>query len=412
MRNLRVHEVLNPNGILGDDRIRWTDGVHIIGSRRELLYLACSTKTMNPSWDVVVGFNPRAHLFDEVRHIFLMAEKLLSHADAASEEGHVGGMGGEKTGSEHGFNPNELVLTLRATVMYLFGALCAVLPERDERRMEKAFDYLSSVSQQKDELLPIMVESFLGKEFRTVYETLCDDYYYRRSEKQVERREWLYQAEKVLSDACMRPFNVAWKMSLSSPLYVNGGSTLRRPSGTALFLPMFSTNRIASGQSLWNLDDTCSELAHDGCTDFVFYDCFHERLRWVERLSKSRQAKRMAAVKVDPLRSQSFFDSRAGRARVLLLSDASLDFVESLLNTVSIAQFSIPVQEILDTALEVGHMRRSFQLGPDPVFDLLALHRALAGPKDKLRGDASDVPKLETLLATLDGEQKCFSFAE
>ncbi|MEY4064053.1 MAG: hypothetical protein RIR26_261 [Pseudomonadota bacterium] len=411
MHTLRVHEVLNPNGVLCDDRIRWNDGVKLFGARRELLFLACSTKTMNPAWDVVVGFNPRAHLFEEIRHVFLMAETLLAQADAKSLEGQVGVLGNSVETSQEGVDSNELTLILRASVMYLFGTLCAILPERDERKLEHAFDYLASVSQQKDELLPLMVENFLGKDFRVVYETLCDDYYYQRSEQLNRRREWLYQAEKVLTEACTRPLNVAWKSSLSSQLYVNGVPTVSRPAGTSIFLPIFSTNRFIASQNCWNVEALCSELVQAGCSEFVLFDCFHDRLRWVERVSKNRQTQRMEAVRQDPLRSHSFFDSRAGRARLLLLSADSLNYLERLLKTTSIAQFSIPVQEALDTALEMGRMRRTLGLGPDPALDVLNLYRALAGEHESLKGDSSDIPTLERIFAPHETEEQIFSFS-
>jgi hypothetical protein len=78
------------------------------------------------------------------------------------------------------------------------------------------------------------------------------------------------------------------------------------------------------------------------------------------------------------LRLQSVLESRSGRHRIVILSAQTLDFLDSLSKSKLFSSLSIPMQEIIQTALELDSVRRKDQWGEPPSFDFVNLVEAVA----------------------------------
>ena len=378
MWQLKSLDVLNPSGLVVRDEIEWKNGVHFYGPHRESLFLGVCRKTLNPELHIEFNFNPRAQLFCGIGNIFRMTEKLLELSASEPDDAKIGSwLGGGHNSMGGNIHADNLLIILRAEVLYLFGTICALSSEVTANKLRLFCDHLAAANAQSDELIPLLVEHVLGRELRTIFENLCGQYYFQSSQRQAQRRESLFNAERVLSDLCSQPLKVTWNSQQKASMCARGveGNGIDSDA-CAVFLPFVSSNSDSEVQQ--PPSETCAQLLQAGVQKFFYVDSFVEQLRWVERLSIARQVVRMNAVREDPLRSQSFFDARSGRSRILVLSDESLLRLEKFLKNNKIADFSLSIQEKIETAFELRDIRSASNLKLSPQFDLILLAHELS----------------------------------
>lgn len=373
MWQLKSLDVVNPSGLVVRDEIDWKNGVNFYGPHRESLFLGVCRKTLNPDQHCEFNFNPRAQLFRAIENIFRISEQLLESSSSEPDNGKIGSLQGFGQNSLSGnIHADNLLIILRAEVLYLFGTICALSSAVTESKMLLFCDHLAAANTQSDELIPLLVEHVLGRELRIIFENLCGQYYFQSFSRQAQRRESLFHAERILSDLCSQPWNAAWNCQQKPSMRVgrlegNGIDS----DACAVFLPFVSSCSDSDVQQPQS--DTCAQLLQAGVQKFFYVDSFVEQLRWVERLSIARQVVRMTAVREDPLRSQSFFDARSGRSRILVLSDQSLLRLRELLKKYRITDFSLSIQEKIETAFELQEIRLASNLKISPQFDPILL---------------------------------------
>ncbi|MBM3381655.1 MAG: hypothetical protein FJY29_04360 [Betaproteobacteria bacterium] len=377
MWNLRSLDVSNPTALVVCTGLDWGAGIYVYAPRREALFLGLCRKSLSPLSRVVFNFNPRAQLFRSLAKVFSISERLLDLTLNENDDAKIGAwLSGAPTSLGGQRNAENLLVILRAEVMYLFGSVCAVVAQHNKQDYTRFFDYFAAVNGQRDELVPLIVETVLGKELRYIFENLCGQYYFQSSSRQQRRKEWLFQAERVLSELCAAPFEAEWDTKQLETLMVYSSADLNVASklNQALFLPMCSSNSEADTYP--PLESSVALLLDKGATDFIYVNSFVEQLRWVERLAVSRQRARLDAVREDPLRSQSFFDARSGRSGVLILTDSTLNELENVLQAFPLTNFSLPVQETLETAFEVRAIRSAAGIPVSPQYDPFQLAQA------------------------------------
>lgn len=377
MWSLQSVEVINPTGLITCESLDWNHGVRFFGPHRELMFVGICKKVLSPEMDVVFNFNPRAQLFRTLSNVLNLSESLISLTDVETDEAKIGSWlrGGHVPIAGRTFADNLLVV-LRAEVMYLFGTICAIHGRNSRDQLSKVFDHLASINGQNDELLPLMVETVMGSEFRRIFENLCGNYYFQSAQGKSKRREWLFHAEKLLTEICSQPLNVKWDLAQRETMHTKSlDSHPLSGDESCVFLPFCSSHYEM--EKTVSLPVVCTQLVSEGVRQFFCVESFHEQLRWVDHLSFARQEVRVNAVREDPLRRQSFFDARTGRQKILLLSDASLSFLRDLLEKHPIADFTMQNQDTIETAFEVNAIRERFERRIDPQFDQLILAKAL-----------------------------------
>jgi hypothetical protein len=378
MWTLRSLDVANPTALVVSNGLDWSAGIHIHAPRREALFLGLCRKSLVPESQVVFNFNPRAQLFRSLQCAFAISEKLLELTLNENDDAKIGAwLSGASTSLGGEQNAQNLLVILRAEVLYLFGSICAVVLQHRKQDYTRFVDYLAAISGQRDELIPLVVETVLGKELRDIFDNLCGQYYFQSSPAQQKRKQWLFEAERVLSELCAAPFESEWDAQQSETLVVKpiSENNASASSSQALFLSFCSSN--FSSEASRDVHTVVSSLLNTGVQEFIYVNSFVEQLRWVERLSISRQRSRIEAVREDPLRSQSFFDARSGRSGVLVLTDSTLDELESFLRIHPLTAFSLPLQESIETAFEVRSIRRACKIPVSPHYDPLQLAQAL-----------------------------------
>jgi hypothetical protein len=378
MWNFRCIDVSNPTGLVVCNGVDWASGVLLYAPRREALFLGMCRKSLEPTQRVVFNFNPRAQLFLSLQTVFSISERLLDLTLNESDDAKIGAWLSGAPASIGGQNNAEnLLVVLRAEVMYLFGTMCAVVAQHNKQDYTRFFDYFSAVNGQRDELLPVFVETVLGKELRSIFENLCGQYYFQSSSRQQKRKEWLFQAERVLGELCSSPFDAPWDAKQTATVHFHPAAA-EEYSGVAsqaLFLPACSSNSEADPCP--SLDGVVASLLNSGVRHFIYVNSFVEQLRWVERLSVARQRTRIDAVRDDPLRSQSFFDARSGRSGVLILTDSTLNALDQVLRQHPLTTFSLSVQEKIETAFEVRAIRTAAGIAVSPHYDPVQVAQAL-----------------------------------
>lgn len=394
MWTLRSVEVLNPTGIVACESLSWEAGVRFFGSRRELLFVGVCQKALYPEYKVSLNFNPKAQLFQMLSNVLILAEKLLVLSANEPDDAKIGSwLRGAHVPIAGQRDADNMLLLLRAEVMYLFGSILAVSGEHSSAKLRDFFDHLASVNGQNDELLPRVVESVLGSEFRMIFENLCGKYYFQSADRQNKRKEWLIHAEHILTKFCSQPLNLHFDAQQLEVMRVYPTTLKQRSCAEmAVFLP-FCSSQVGSEQ-FFMVENLCQKLRTENVNQFVCVQSFHENLRWIEHLSLARQLVRLEAVKKDPLRSQSFFDARTGRDRLLLLSDEALSILKSVLDRNELTLFPLSIQEKIEAAVEVKQIRSRLQHSTDPQFDMFVLYYALV--------KSTQPHRLESVLASVE----------
>ncbi|NBX16446.1 MAG: hypothetical protein EBR09_03670 [Proteobacteria bacterium] len=376
----KICDVMNPMGVLTSGPFNSAPVVSIHGSMRDALFLAAWKKAIDPSADVSINFSARAALQFSLSEIIRLAVRVVGHSGSGEEDPLIGTLqllnpAGRAIANEPQNENDEM--QLREEVLYFFGILCGFLSGRTTEEKFRSFAYLAAVVGQKDELLSLTVGEHLGPELRSVFEYLCSLHYFQSNIRQSARLSRLVEIEIQLQEMCARiQPPVADKEQIAELVCrqtraVRGSET----QSAVFFLPSaFSDSAAGSQEISKKVSGHLKADAHH----FYFVDSFHHRLRWMERLCRARQAVKFENLRTDPLRMQALIESRSGRHRIFILSATSLEFFTSVSRSKLFGELSIPVQEIMHTALELDTLRVNRNWGTAPCFDFLQMVELLA----------------------------------
>lgn len=402
MWQVKQLEIQNPAGLLQAAGINWLQETQICGPHREVLFIALTQCILNPKAELTLGFNPRAQLFLGLQSILNLAEIILVLNSVDAKDAKIGSIIDPlAVNPERELQLSSVQKKLRAEVILLVASIAVNQEKLTRSEVLRVFEYLSSVNSQTDEMLPLMVEQVLGPKGRTVFEFLTTQIFFHKSSDLNDTRQKIYQAEFVLSDFLAKMHMPAWEQSQPASVVFRTPATAESGKN-AVFIPFGSSNsdiRTAAG-----FEVVCRRLLEDGVTHFYVVDTFVERLRWIDRIAARRQIERLAAVRAEPLRAQSFFDARAGRNSFLILSDAGLAVLETVLATVDLLNFDMDVQEMIATSIEIAELRKSVSYFSDPHYDLIRLSQTLH--------DIAAHPAAPEGLAELSVLQRLFQKAE
>lgn len=395
-------QIQNPAGLLQSPAINWLKDTQICGPHREVLFISLTQCILNPKAHVTLGFNPRAQLFLGLQAVLNLTEKILDLTAVDAKEAKIGSI----VDPLHVNPDREMQLSsvqkmLRAEVILLMASIAVSQDQLNRNEVMRVFEYLSSVNSQTDEMLPLMVEQVLGPQARSVFEFLTIHIFFHKSSSLHETRHKIYQAESLLSDFLAKMKLPTWEQSQVASVIFHI-PTATESGKNAVFIPFGSSNsdvRMTGG-----FEEACRSSLHDGVTQFFVIETFVERLRWIDRIAARRQVERLAAVRAEPLRMQSFFDARAGRNSFFILSDEGLSILESVLARVDLMNFDMDVQEMIATSIEVAELRKSVSYFKDPQYDLIRLTQTLQ--------DLSSHSEAPSGLADVSGLQRLFQKGE
>jgi hypothetical protein len=379
MWRAHVVDVMNPMGALVAQRVLHCQSVFVHASARDALFFAAWKHAIEPGAHISLGFNPRMVLLENLERIVRIALQLMNHPMNKNDDVFIGSIGDPKIRPKsHILTPGELPLEvrLREEVLYFFGTLTAVGSKLQLSERIKTFEYLAAVVGQNDEILPMAVEENLGHELRSVFEFLNSLHYIQSNARQTGRIKRLCEVEKKLQDICCAASLSEHAKGQSTPLkwdVKTGGDDARDDSAVVIF-----PSASVLGQTQEEMRRLIAEHLTRGQNEYLLVDSFHHRLRWMERLNRTRQQEIFFEIKKDPLRARSNFESRSGRTRIAVLSKKTIQYLLSLKSTAVFRVLPIGVQEIVDTAMEIYEIREHEGWGEPPGFDFVDLVEALA----------------------------------
>jgi len=391
---------LNPVGVLLLEPLNWHKGGLFYAPRREALFTALCLRAVHPKLNITLNFHPRAELFACISRIMRDANLLLNLNVQHAHDPRVGPIDKRYSAADFRFdnhNAEYLKAKNRAEVIYLFGALAANTTRITNVDLARTYDYLASVFEQTDEMLPMAAEFALGQEFRTYFERLWRQEHYVTDTRLEKSRSLLFEAERYLTELCSVPIDLNYDPSSMHTLKVVGKDVnLKAEEQSVVFLPYPCTSdEIAKGI---NLTEHCRLLLQQGYSSFYIVQPFNETLRWIDMLARHRHKQRLSAVEEDPLRSQGVLDARNGHHKVVLLAEEGIQCLQSLKENEGFAEVSLSTQEMIATAIEVAQLRKALGCQVDPQFDLLtvssALIRASAGAQAESILQRKEVLKL------------------
>ncbi len=377
----KVVDVMNPMGVLVAEPIRSSSWVAVHGSMRDALFLCAWKKAIQPKTQVSLGFNPKAALQLGLNNMLQLALKVVGEPETRGSDSLIGSARGASRFSNAGPAASSVTndeMQLKEEVLYLFGIMAALGSSRTLTEKQQTFEYLSAVVGQKDELLGRAVGEHLGSSLRSVFDYLCSLHYFQSNIRQSTRFARLTEIEHEIQAYCEKIPEIPWNLQQNGALVFESPQTggLASNHSAVVFLPSaYSFSECA------NLDVVSGRIwrhLQAGQKQFYFADSFHLRLRWMERLCESRQIARLEALRADPLRLQSVLESRSGRHRITILSTPTLNFLDSLSKSKLFSTLSIPMQEVIQTALELDVVRRKDQWGDPPCFDFVNLVESVA----------------------------------
>jgi hypothetical protein len=377
----KIADVMNPMGALVCEAFQKSPAAAVHASMRDALFLAAWKKAIDPDAKVSVKFPTQAALQNSLHEIIRLAVQVVGHHGSGDHDPMIGrlqisnSIRTDKT--DHVYAEND-EMRLREEVLYFFGTVSAFKSLRTVSEKMRSFEYLCAVVGQKDELLSLTVGEHLGSQMRSFFEYLCSLHYFQSNIRQSERLSRLIEIEEQLQELCGQieslPFDTGQNATLicRSPQH----SSSSAGSGSVCFLP--SAFSCSDGDNADTIAAKIGVHLDAGVNSFYFIDSFHHRLRWMERLCRVRQNSRFEALRAEPLRRQAVLESRSGRHRVFILSSSTLDFLHAVSESRVFSTLSIPVQEMIHTALEVDSVRRSEGWGLPPAFDFVNLVESIA----------------------------------
>ncbi|NBW83442.1 hypothetical protein EBR21_16970, partial [bacterium] len=213
-------------------------------------------------------------------------------------------------------------------------------------------------------------------EMRSFFEFLTSLHHIQSNARQTVRLKRLCEVEKNLQNVCCSLSLFEHDKNQSTPVrweIQSGGENVGNDSAVVFF-----PSACILEQTKGDMRSIIADHLASGQIDFLLVDSFHHRLRWMERLSRTRQEEIFSQIKKDPLRARSNFESRSGRTRIAVLSEKTLQYLLSLKSTVVFRSLPIAVQEIVDTALEIQEIRNREGWGNPPSADFIDLVESLA----------------------------------
>jgi hypothetical protein len=381
---------MNPMGSLVGQHVRNVTHSYFHSSQRDALFLAAWKRAIDPSCSICLNFNPQAALQQSLQKIVQLAQALLENTTHHASDAKIGSLGNLSPGyvpETYPAHTEAAELELREEVLYFFGTLAGLTRNTGTAEKIRSFEYLATVVGQRDELLPMVVGEHLGESMRRNFEYLCSLHYFQSNHRQSGRFAKLYKVEMELQEHSFfdMPFESAAEQS--STLVCRKETPNRNREDVSDHAVIFLPSAFQAGDFSAR-DKLLSALAHHlsaGLREYYYVDSFHQRLRWMERLSRVRQAERREALRREPLRAQAVLDSRSGRQQIAILSPETLSFLELLVQARIFTEFPLPLQEILHTSVELDSVRQRGHWGMPIAFDFIVLCEALAAQSYQLQ---------------------------
>ncbi|MFZ9520824.1 MAG: hypothetical protein ACO3A4_10125 [Silvanigrellaceae bacterium] len=374
-----VVDVMNPMGALVAQEVRECHSAQVYGSTRDAMFLAAWKLAIDPGTNLHAGFNSRMVLLESLERIVQIALELLDHPMNKSDDTFIGSLREPKTSVDRNISPPfevPLEIKLREEVLYFFGSLTALGSKLPLIERIRSFEYLSAVVGQSDEFFPMTVGENLGAEMRSNFEFLTSLHHIQSNARQTGRIKRLCDVEQRLQDICCKATTLQYDKNQDAQITWELARVHKSDEQGAgvLFLPSAS----GGGLSPEEMRSATVRQLSAGRNKFLLVDSFHHRLRWMERLNRTRQRVIFSEIQQDPLRARSNFESRSGRTRIAVLSGKTLAFLSEIKASELFRSLPIAVQEIVDTALEIDEIRRIESWGEPPSFDFIDLVETLA----------------------------------
>lgn len=373
----RTMDVMNPMGVLVAAPLFDLPVMCFEGSRRDSLFLASWNQAIAPQVQMSLNFDSRVELQVGLSQIVILAQEILQQSSNEMEAALIGSMRPwrhfQQTSGLHGNSHEVVEQRLREEVLYFFGTLVALTTSQPLFKRIQSYEYLATVVGQKDELLPMIVGEHLGEKARSDFEFLCSLHYFQSNSRLSLRLERVSAIEQALQERLSVLSRLPLRAAQSAALCLEKATKLNQEhsSQAVVFLPSAMNPKTSDVHQ--DFSERLNQFLSAGIDEFFFVDSFHNRLRWLERLAMARQVQRLEALRRDPLRAQSIFESRSGRQRMNVLSASSIDLLKAVRSSPRFSSLSIAMQEIIQTALEIDEIRVTGRWGSAPTVDFVVL---------------------------------------